>query len=154
MGNRAGSSPVARTKYKKERLVPLLFIFSERKRQDLNPLNATVRWTVAADSWMSANLNFCRRQKCKRISSGSPHKNRLQYLHLPKAKMQTVNCCGARYLPCRDRKTENVINNCDRRGMQFRTLFLFVFFSFHPRIIPQYSEEADNRSCSIYNYGQ
>jgi len=34
---------------------------------DLKIINATVRWTVAADGWTEANIYFCQRQKCKQI---------------------------------------------------------------------------------------
>ena len=51
----AGSSPVIRTK--KERVAKLLSLFWSEERRDLNRLNATVRWTVAADGSTEANLD-------------------------------------------------------------------------------------------------
>ena len=51
------------------------FLFGETERADLKNQIATVRWTVAADSWMEANLNFCLWQKCKQIWAVPPNEN-------------------------------------------------------------------------------
>ena len=44
--------------------------YSYAERKGLERLNATVRWTVAADGSTEANLNFRQRRKCKRVPSG------------------------------------------------------------------------------------
>ena len=61
---RAGSSPASPTKKRRHPFGCLLFLLG---RRDLNNLNATVRWTVAAVGWTTANLYFCLRQKCKQV---------------------------------------------------------------------------------------
>ena len=43
-------------------------------------LNATVQWTVAAEGWTEANLNFRQGRKCKRVPSGVPPENQLSVL--------------------------------------------------------------------------
>ncbi|MBQ6839549.1 MAG: hypothetical protein IJO45_02530 [Oscillospiraceae bacterium] len=40
----------------------------------MNDLDATVLWTVAADGWTEAILNFCQGQKCKQVLSPVPYR--------------------------------------------------------------------------------